>query len=64
MIFIVVYLISFILNSGLVFTKGLRLSHASLRLKSSLKVKTFVSAKFCLKIVFTKGDLDKPNIIK
>ena len=29
-----------------------------------LKVKTFVSAKFCLKTVFTKGDLPKSKIIK
>ena len=43
--------------TGLVFTKGLRL-------KSSLKVKTFVSAKFCIKTVFTKGDLAKSKIIK
>ena len=42
---------------GPVFTKGLRL-------KSSLKVKTFVSAKFCLKTVFTKGDLAKSKLIK
>ena len=35
-----------------------------LRLKSSLKVKTFVSAKFCLKTIFTKGDLAKTKIIK
>ena len=32
--------------------------------KSSLKVKTFVSAKFCLKTIFTKGDLAKSKIIK
>ena len=37
---------------------------ASLRLKSSLNVKTFVSAKFCLKTVFKKGDLAKSKIIK
>ena len=35
---------------GPVFTKGLRL-------KCGLKVETFVSAKFCLKTIFTKGDL-------
>ena len=35
-----------------------------LRVKSSLKVKTFVSAKFCLKNVFTKDDLAKSKIIK
>ena len=44
-------------GTGLVFTKGLRL-------KSSLKVKTFVSTKFCLKTVFTKGDLAKSKMIK
>ena len=34
------------------------------RLKSSHKVKTFVSAKFCLKTIFTKGDLAKSKIVK
>ena len=42
---------------GPVFTKGLRF-------KSSLKVKTFVSAKFSFKTIFTKGDLAKSKIIK
>ena len=52
-------------SSGLVFTKGLRLSQVlGLGLKSSVKVKTFVLAKFCLKTVFTKGDLAKSKIIK
>ena len=45
------------LTPGPVFMKGLRL-------KSSLKVKTFVSAKFCLKAAFTKGNLAKSKIIK
>ena len=34
------------------------------KLKSSIKVKTVVSAKFCFKIVFTKGDLAKSKIMK
>ena len=45
------------IRPGLVFTKGLRL-------KCGLKVETFVSAKFCLKIIFRKGDLAKFKIIK
>ena len=49
-------------SPGPVFTKGLRLSQV-LGL-NPVKVKTFVSAKFCLKSVFTKGDLVKSKFIK
>ena len=42
--------------------KGLRVSQV-LGLNPVLKVKTFVSAKFGLKAVFTKGDLAKSKII-
>ena len=48
------------LTSGLVFTKGLRLSQV---LGLNPVLKTFVSAKFCLKTVFTKDDLAKSKII-
>ena len=34
-----------------------------LRLKSSLKVQTFVSGKFCLKMVFTTGDLAETFVL-
>ena len=40
--------------SGPVFTKGL---------KCGLKVETFVSAKFCLKSIFTKGDLTEIYVL-
>ena len=43
--------------------KGLRFSQV-LGLNGGLKVETFVSAKFCLKTVFTKGDLAKSKINK
>ena len=45
-------------------TKGLRLSQV-LGLNPVLKLRLFVvKAKFCLKTVFTKGDLAKSKIIK
>ena len=37
-------------------------SAPGLRLKCGLKVETFVSAKFCLKSIFTKGDLASPRL--
>ena len=49
---------------GPVFMKGLRLREDLGLNPCSLKVKTFVSDKFCLKTVFTKGDLAKSKIIK
>ena len=49
----------FVWNKSLGLYSGKVLDLAILRLKCRLKVKTFVSAKFCLKTVFTKGDFAK-----
>ena len=50
-------------SAGPVFTKGLRLSQV-LGLNPVLNLRLFVSAKFCLNTVFTKGELAKSKIIK
>ena len=48
---------------GLVFMKGLRLSQV-LGLNPVLKLRLLSQLNFCLKTVFTKGDLAKSKIIK